>query len=87
MELLVAVSALLVCRETHMTTSVRLLSPSGELVVAEFNHGSVREREPSERVHLRQGDDKTRCLMCSSTGIWVEDTDRWVKHPFRCDPA
>lgn len=77
----------------NKVTSVRLLSPNGELVVAEFSNGStckgagIREREPNERVHLRQGDDKTKCLMCASTGIWVEDTDRWVKHPFRCDPA
>lgn len=70
-----------------MVTTVRLLSSIGVLVAGEFDTGSIREREPSERVHLRIGDDKAKCLMCGSKGIWLDDTDRWVKHPFRCDPA
>lgn len=70
-----------------MTTTVRLLTPNAVLSVAEFDNNAIREREPNERIHLRMGDDKTKCLMCASTGIWVDGIDRWVKHPFRCDPA
>lgn len=70
-----------------MATVVRLQSELGVLVAAEFSNDGIREREPNERVHLRIGEDTTACLMCHSKGIWLDDMDRWIKHPFRCDPA
>lgn len=72
--------------EGNNMTGVRLFTANAILSVAEFDNDAIRERQPNERVHLRYG-GMVDCVMCNSDGIWLDSVERWVKHPFRCDPT
>ncbi len=45
-----------------------------------------RMREPWERVHYREDEDRVICANCGKRAtVWHGSLDKWQAHPMRCE--
>ena len=53
--------------------------------IVTFECASIRERDPSERIHLREKEENARCIACGKPAtVWFDNPDKWAAHKARC---